>query len=435
MKNSRLIYTLYLIVVLFLPGSCSGDEEYNEDEIKVSERQLQTFTQGSVGYYYNPPTIVNNYIYIGTSRGDPYAPAIDNSFFKLDASLNKVWEYPLGPNEVTGSATLDKIGNIYFVVNEGREKNNMGYSLNKLYSLDKDGKFRWSRNIDNQGKAFFNNPAISDDDVIYIGGNKFYAFDINGNEIWSYAVPYKIYNAPIIDPEGNIYFKSANKVISLDKNGNNRWIYTIEADYGPSSTAFSVDYSKIFVPGTNIMYCLRTSDGNKLWEYTIPDMIGKGAFRATPAVDDHDNIYIGTHWKGEGDAGQQTLYAIKSDGSGILWKNVIGADLYSSPALGNDRVVYIGSECGNEGPKHSRLHAIDMATGATVWSAQLGLDVTYSSPAISNNGTLYIASMDMYTEGGERGMVYSFKTNSTGLLSGAGSPRFHGGNSSTGRRE
>ncbi len=434
MKNSRLIYALFLIVVLFLPGSCS-DDEYKEDEIKVSERQLQTFTQGSVGYYYNPPTIVNNYIYIGTSRGEPYAPATDNSFFKFDASLNKIWEYSLGPNEVTGSATLDKVGNIYFVVNEGRTTNNIGYSTNKIYSLDKDGKFRWSRSIDSQGNAFFNNPAISVDDVIYIGGEKFYAFDINGNEIWSYAVPYKIFNAPIIDPVGNIYFKSENKVISIDKNGNERWIFTMENDYGISSPAFSVDYSKIFVPSANTMYSLRTSDGNKIWEYIIPDMIGKTEFRATPAVDDNDNIYIGTHWKEPSGQDQQTIYAIKSDGSGILWKNVIGADLYSSPALGNDRVVYVGSECGNEGSKHSRLHAIDMATGATIWSAQLELDVTYCSPAISNNGTLYIASMDMYSEDGRSGIVYSFRTNSTGLLSGAGSPRFHGGNSSTGRRE
>ncbi len=438
MKNSRLIYTLYLIVGLFLLGSCSGDEEYKEDEIKVSERQLHTFTKGTVGFGNNSPTIVNNYIYIGTSRGSQYAPANDNSFYKLDASLNKIWEYPLGSGEVSGAATLDLMGNIYFVVHEGRKFDEpFSNTITKLYSLDNNGNLRWFRSGFGDHCSFIN-PATSVDNVIYVGGDKLHAFDINGNNIWNYTEYINFnYNAPIIDPEGNIYFKSEGKVISLDKNGNKRWSFTIEIDYGASNTAFSVDYSKIFVPGANTMYCLRTSDGNKLWEYTIPDMIGKAEFRATPAVDDNDNIYIGTHWKGEGDAGQQTLYAIKSDGSGILWKNVIGADLYSSPALGNDRAVYVGSECGNMGPRHSRLHAIDMATGVTIWSAQLEMDVTWSSPAISNNGTLYIASMDMYTEDSEclRGMVYSFKTNSTGLLSGAGSPRFHEGNSSTGRRE
>ena len=152
---------------------------------------------------------------------------------------------------------------------------------------------------------------------------------------------------------------------------------------------------------------------------------GSLEFRASPAIDDNDNVYLGT----KNDAGS-VFYAIRADGSGVLWQNAIGADLYSSPAIGNDRTLYVGSEVAAGG--NANLHALDMATGAEKWSSPLRADVTWSSVAIADDGTLYIASMDV--EGNGAGM-YAFRTDATGLLPNAGSPRFHGGNSNTGRRD
>lgn len=230
-----------------------------------------------------------------------------------------------------------------------------------------------------------------------------------------------IMNAPIIDPDGNIYFSANGSVISLDKNGTERWNFPTSGEYF-SSPAFSVDYSKIFVGVEDKVYCLEASTGNKVWEFTPIGMFG--TFRATPAVDGNDNVYIGT--KADNNS---VFYAIRADGSGLLWKNEIGADLYSSPALGDDKTVYVGSE--SSGGSGIRLHALDVVTGNTKWSYSLDTDVVWSSPVLSSNGTLYIATMDTY----DVGKVYAFKTDSTGLLPNAGSPRFHEGNASTGRRE
>jgi outer membrane protein assembly factor BamB len=123
------------------------------------------------------------------------------------------------------------------------------------------------------------------------------------------------------------------------------------------------------------------------------------------------------------------FYAIRADGTGLLWQNPIGDDLYSSPAIGNDRSLYVGSEVAAGQQLH--LHALDLATGAQKWSSPLRRDVTWSSPAIADDGTLYIGSMDVNGEGAG---LYSFRTDATGLLRTAGSPRFHGSNANNGRR-
>ncbi len=90
--NSILRFTIGLaLLVIFLPA-CGGGDGGNTP----SDRQLHSFSQGSAGFYYNPPTLVGNYVYIGTSRGIGYDVANDNYFFKLNLNLTKAWEYHLG---------------------------------------------------------------------------------------------------------------------------------------------------------------------------------------------------------------------------------------------------------------------------------------------------------------------------------------------------
>lgn len=429
------------VMVVVLTGVMLAVSSCNKDKFTVSDRQLHSFSEGQTGFSNNPPTLVNGFIYIGTSRGPMYSAGTDNAFYKLDALLNKVWHYNLGANEVMGSATLDSDGNIYFIMNEGKSATDSYDSL-KLVSLTNDGAFRWSRllwfyNLPFQfGWMGISCPAVSADDVVYAGGSHMYAFDKNGNELWRYTADNgenPILSAPIIDAAGNIFFRTGYSLISIDNNGNERW--KTDASLlagGMSNQAFSTDYSKVYCTSTNSksLLCINAANGSLVWKYTINDM--SGDFRNTPAVDDNNNVYFGTHGEYNGDK-RQTLYAVKNDGSALLWKNNLGSDLYSSPALGNGRILYIGSEGnGNTGNNNNRLHAIDMASGNISWSAQLSKDVTWSSPAIAGDGTLYIASMDYDGEGGG---VFSFRTNSTGLLSGAGSPRFQGGNAGTGRRD
>jgi len=394
-------------------------------EDALGDRLLYSFSQGSAGFYYNPPTLAANHVYIGTSRRLHSEPAGDNYFFTLDLQLHKIWEYSLGAKEVRGSATVDNQGNVYFVVEAGRKNADVSESELFLYALDAGGNFKWSKRIMSSpgvSELGMSNPALAADGTVYVGGDKFYAFDATGHEQWTYGEALQVMNAPVIDPDGNIYFSTNGAVISLDAAGGERWRFDTSGEC-IASPAFATDYQSVFVPVGNRIYRLESGTGHKIWEFS-PDGIS-GGFRATPAVDEENNVYAGT----KADK-QSVFYAIRADGSGLRWQNPVGADLYSSPALGADHVLYVGSEWSTDRQIH--LHALDMQTGSAVWSASLAADVTWCSPALSPDGTVFIGTMAGDSPGGK---LYAIRTDSPGLLPNAGSPRFHGGNASTGRRE
>ena len=75
----------------------------------------------------------------------------------------------------------------------------------------------------------------------------------------------------------------------------------------------------------------------------------------------------------------------------------------SSPAIGADGTVYIGSY-------DNKVYALNGATGTKKWEFATGGDVE-SSPAIGTDGTLYIGSND--------NQVYALKTDSSGLANSA----------------
>ncbi|MBE0663640.1 MAG: PQQ-binding-like beta-propeller repeat protein [Bacteroidales bacterium] len=426
------ITTIILMLGLTLIG-CDKENMKDGNEVTKSDRQKYEFSVPGLGFSVGCPTLVNNFIYIGTSSNLSYPPSPTNYFYKLDATLNKVWEFPLSNKQLRGPASLDTYGNIYFVVDSGRTEA-FGNTINKIYSLDNNGNYRWSKDIGSfDTEPCIKSIAIADDNTIYAGGDSLYAFDINGTVKWVYGdlntLPGGIRSAIIIDPAGNLFFTDYTHVISLDKNGHERWTY-ITSDAGVSSPAFTKDYSNLIIAVGKEIYSIKTSGGNLDWKYPI-NM--NADFRSTPAVDDNGVIYIGSHGFGL-DNDESTLYAVKADGSGILWQNNLGSDIYSSPTLGNDRVIYLGSEGhGNTEDKHNRLHAFRMSNSERIWSAQLYNDVTWGSPILSDNGMLYVSSM--YTHDGQfPSGVYAFQTDATGLLPNCGSSTFQLSNAHNGRR-
>ena len=70
----------------------------------------------------------------------------------------------------------------------------------------------------------------------------------------------------------------------------------------------------------------------------------------------------------------------------------------SSPAIGSDGTVYVGSD-------DNKLYAINPKSGAKLWEFETG-DRVSSSPTIGSDGTVYIGSED--------GKLYAIKTDSKG---------------------
>ena len=73
--------------------------------------------------------------------------------------------------------------------------------------------------------------------------------------------------------------------------------------------------------------------------------------------------------------------------------------MFSSPAIGSDGTVYVGSD-------DHKLYAINGKSGVKLWEFETG-DYVTSSPAIGSDGTVYVGSWDK--------KLYAIKTDSKGL--------------------
>ncbi len=81
----------------------------------------------------------------------------------------------------------------------------------------------------------------------------------------------------------------------------------------------------------------------------------------------------------------------------LRWEFITGDAVRSSPAIGSDGTVYVGSY-------DKKLYAINGKSGVKLWEFKTG-DVVYSSPAIGSDGTIYVGS----------DKLYAIKTDSKGL--------------------
>jgi outer membrane protein assembly factor BamB len=82
-----------------------------------------------------------------------------------------------------------------------------------------------------------------------------------------------------------------------------------------------------------------------------------------------------------------------------LWEFKTGSAVRSSPAIGPDGTVYIGSD-------DNKLYAINGQSGVKLWEFETG-DLVHSSLVIGSDSTVYVGSAD--------NKLYAIKTNSKGL--------------------
>ena len=123
--------------------------------------------------------------------------------------------------------------------------------------------------------------------------------------------------------------------------------------------------------------------GTPIWEFVV------GGGVSSPAIGSDGTVYIGSDDK--------KLYALNGKSGVKLWEFVAGGPVSSSPAIGSDGTVYVGSD-------DKKLYAINGKTGVKLWEFETG-GLVFSSPAIGSDGTVYF--------GGKK--LYAIKTDSLGL--------------------
>ncbi|MBK5190585.1 MAG: PQQ-binding-like beta-propeller repeat protein, partial [Methanosarcinales archaeon] len=114
-----------------------------------------------------------------------------------------------------------------------------------------------------------------------------------------------------------------------------------------------------------------TPDGdNLLWSYTTGDQV-----YSSPAVV-NDKVFVGSY--------DGNIYCLDADTGGYKWRYKTGNWVRSSPAVANGR-VFVGSDDGN-------IYCLDEDTGEKLWSykTKYGVD---SSPAVAD-GRVFVGSFD-----------------------------------------
>jgi hypothetical protein len=129
-----------------------------------------------------------------------------------------------------------------------------------------------------------------------------------------------------------------------------------------------------------------------LWQFETGD-----AVVSSPAIGSDGTVYVGSYDK--------KLYAINGKSGVKLWEFETGGGVQSSPAIGSDGTVYVGSY-------DKKLYAINGKSGVKLWEFETGGGVN-SSPAIGSDGTVYVGSGDkkLYAINGKSGVkLWEFQT-------------------------
>jgi outer membrane protein assembly factor BamB len=240
------------------------------------------------------------------------------------------------------------------------------------------------------GMATYSSPALGPDGSIYIGtggdgtvaqGRRLFSISPQGATNWIFTAGGLLRASPAIANDGTIYIGSADgRLYSVSPAGGTNWTIKLGGQV-LSSPALGVEgtiYVGAIANFFNALYSLRP-DGGTNWIFNLGNVaftfVGSAQF-SSPSIGPDGTIYIGSQ--------DGNVYSISPQGQ-TNWTFAMTNVTYSSPAIANDGTIYIGSDDGN-------LYALDRS-GKRKWNFKTGSYIE-SSPAITASGTVYIGSFD-----------------------------------------
>jgi outer membrane protein assembly factor BamB len=402
---------------IYISGSNSNDQSsmlvvYAIDlngSLKWSYEIEYSMTDASLPFTAIPAIAADGTIYIESPEGEVHAINPDGS---------KKWESePIDGGEFSGwvdriysSPAIGADGMIYIVSMDG-----------STYALDSDGVLKWRTTETMNDAVFVSNyllslsPVIGANKTVYVvSGSSLYAIGYvppwpcrghdaqhtgqssfigaqNNTLKWLFETKGAVESSAAIGADGTIYIGSNDQnVYAINPNGSLRWKFKTGGEIC-SSPAISVGGTIYVGSYDGRIYALDPldPDGNPKW--TFPPATG-GATEdgqsididdvfSSPAIGDDGTIYIGSESGG--------IYALDPNGS-MKWNFQAEGEAYSSPAISADgSTIYVGSTGGT-------LYALKSGSGFSPdtrvkWRVQVAGGF-YSSPALGTDGTIYVGS-------------------------------------------
>ena len=275
-------------------------------------------------------------------------------------TLKLLWTYDTGETIDSSAAIVD--GVVYVGGGDG-----------DLVALDlASGKPRWSYTTGNLiGES---SPAVGPD-AVYIGdlGGIVHAVSVrDGARLWTFKTGSEIKSSPVLVNGAVLIGSYDGHLYALDaRTGVLRWKVLTK---GQVHATPAVQDGLAFIAGCDAVFrAIRVADGREMYQ------IESGAYTGASPVVDGDRAYFGTF--------NFEVLALDLKRRSVAWRYSqpdAQFPYYSSAVLDSGRVIV--------GGRDKLVHAIDAATGKSVWTFATRARVD-SSPVVAG-GRVYIGSGD-----------------------------------------
>jgi len=237
------------------------------------------------------------------------------------------------------------------------------------------GLLRWSRDFK---EGLVSSPSVGQGGkTIYQGtqSGKMMAVDAATGEIqWEFKTGTTIVASPLIGADGVIYVTSWDSYLyALWPNGALKWKFKTNAALSSSPKMSTAGDGVIYFGAGSKEIIALDNNGLVKWKLAVD-----GAVYSTAAINDDGVLFIGSL--------DTKLYAVDIETGALVWATKLGSRLESSPSIGPDGTVYVGSFSG-------KVFALRPRDGSVKWEYSAGPHAIISSPGVSKtSGVIYIGS-------------------------------------------